>query len=325
MSKKLTNKTLLFTILLVVLVSVLFVGVLFNNTKAYADEDDGHLDYQEIHCTYSNYYNVWGVTTVVDISEISRPFSEMQIIILEDVENIYFTDGGQNLALVNSKITIEPRTKDLNFYIDGFDIGAAENNCAIINKSTKGTVNFINNGNDPVRIYGATRTGSGSFEDGTGISGILYTKGNISFSGEAGFIIDGFGYISSTTYGGNLDYGNTGLQVNGNKNVYVNTTVDIIGGNGQSGAYIPGLIGFDGGHGGYAVDASSAQFIIGDAGYLSLVGGHGGNGACQQKRGTLGAAGKGCAAYKNSIHVNDTSKFEYVAGEDGEAGHYYNK
>ena len=109
------------------------------------------------------------------------------------------------------------------------------------------------------------------------------------------------------------------------KNVYVNTTVDIIGGNGQSGDYIPGLIGFDGGHGGYAFDGSSANIIISDAGYLTLTGGHGGNGACQYGSGTLGAAGKGCAAYKNSIHVNDTSKFEYVAGEDGEAGHYYNK
>lgn len=325
MSRTLTNKLFLLLFVLVILASVLFAGVLFNNTKAYADEDDGTLEYQEITVTYNYQFNVWGKTTLVDITNINRPFSQIEVIILADCENIYFTDGGQNLSLVNSKITIESRTADLNIYIDGFDIGAADNNCVIINKSTKGTVNFINNGTNPVRIYGGTRTDNGSFEDGLGISGILYTKGNISFSGDAGFIIDGAGYISSTTYLGNLDYGNTGLQVNGSKKVYINTTVDIIGGNGQSGAYIPGLIGFDGGHGGYAFDGSSANIIIGDTGYLTLTGGHGGNGACQYGSGTVGAAGKGCAAYKNSIHVNDTSKFEYVAGEDGEAGHYYNK
>ena len=324
MSKKLTNKFLLLAIVFVVLASVLFVSVLSNNTIAYADDDE-ITEYQEEHVTYNNILNVWGVTALIDITDIHRPFASLTLDVYETVQTLIITDGGQNLSLVKTKITILSRKTDLTIYIDGFDFAADENNCAIINKSTKGTVNLVNNGTNPVVISGATRTGSGSFEDGLGISGVVYTKGNISFSGEAGFVIDGAGYISSTTYGGNLDYGNTGLQVNGNKKVYVNTTLDIIGGNGQSGAYIPGLIGFDGGHGGYAVDASSAQFIIGDAGYLSLTGGHGGNGASQYGSGTLGAAGKGCAAYKNSIHVNDSSKFEYVAGEDGEAGHYYNK
>ena len=324
MSKKLTNKFLLLAIVFVMLTSVLFISVLFNNTNAYADDDE-ITEYQEIHCTYSNIYNVWGVTTFVDLTDIQRPFSTLELDVYEDVETLIISNSGNYLSLENSKITIMSRKKDLTINMNGFDIKGSENNCTIINKSTKGTVNLVNNGTNPVVISGATRTGSGSFEDGMGIAGVIYTKGNISFSGEAGFVIDGAGYISSTTYGGNLDYGNTGLQVNGSKNVYVNTTVDIIGGNGQSGAYIPGLLGFDGGHGGYAFDGSSANIIISDAGYLTLTGGHGGNGACQYGSGTLGAAGKGCAAYKNSIHVNDTSKFEYVAGEDGEAGHYYNK
>ncbi len=319
MSKKLTNKFLLFTIVLVILASILFIGMYANNTFAYADDV---VEYQEVHLTLrDNTFNVWGQTTVVDLSEISRPFPKMNVRVLDKVENLIFTDGGQNIKLESSQIIIDPRTTDLNVYIDGFDIGGTDNMTTIYNKSTNGTVNFINNGTDPVVIFGGTRKDSSHLDDGLGIYGILYTKGNISFSGEAGFIIDGAGYLYSTSYRGNLMYGNTGLQVSGNKNVYINTTVNIIGGNGKSGAAIPQLIGFDGGHGGYAFDGSSAQIIIGEEGYLTLKGGHGGNGASQfGNSGTLGAAGKGCAAYKNSIHVNDTSKFEYEAGEDGEPG-----
>ncbi|MBE5762963.1 MAG: hypothetical protein E7338_01915 [Clostridiales bacterium] len=318
MSKKLTNKFLLLTVVLVILASMLFIGVLANNSFAHADEVD---EYQEVYVTYNNQFNVWGKTVLVDISEISRPYPTLEVIILNTVENIIFTDGGQNIKLYDTKITINQRSSDLNVYIDGFDFEAKDNSTAIINKSTNGTVNFINNGTSPVVITGGTRTNSGSFEDGLGISGILYTKGNISFAGEAGFEIKGSGLLTSTTYLGNLHYGNTGLQVNGNKKVYVNTTLDITGGKGLDGAYIPGLIGFDGGHGGYAFDGSNAQIIIGDAGYLTLKGGNGGNGASQfGNSGTVGGAGKGCAAYKNSIHVNDTSKFEYEAGEDGQPG-----
>ncbi len=320
MSKKLTNKFLLLAIVFVMLTSVLFISVLTNNTKAHAEDEI--VEYQEVHFTLrDNQQNVWGRTTVIDLSEIMRPFSKMEVIVLNTVENLYFTDGGQNLKLEGSQITIEQRTKDLNIYIDGFDIQGADNKTTIYNKSTKGTVNFINNGTSPVVISGGTRKDSNHLDDGIGIYGILYTKGNVSFSGEAGFVIDGAGYLYSTSYRGNLMYGNTGLQVNGNKNVYINTTLNIIGGNGKSGASIPQLIGFDGGHGGYAFDGSNAQIIISDEGYLTLKGGHGGNGASQfGNSGTLGAAGKGCAAYKGSIHVNDTSKFEYEAGEDGEPG-----
>ncbi len=204
MSKKLTNKFLLLAIVFVVLASVLFVSVLSNNTMAYADDDE-ITEYQEVHVTYNNILNVWGVTTLVDITDINRPFASLTLDVYETVQTLIITDGGQNLSLVKTKITILSRKTDLTIYIDGFDFAADENNCAIINKSTKGTVNLVNNGTNPVVISGATRTGSGSFEDGLGISGVVYTKGNISFSGEAGFVINGAGYISSTTYGGNLD------------------------------------------------------------------------------------------------------------------------
>ena len=48
MSKKLTYKFFLFSLILVILASVLFINVFANNTLTYADEDDGSLDYQEI-------------------------------------------------------------------------------------------------------------------------------------------------------------------------------------------------------------------------------------------------------------------------------------
>ena len=72
MSKKLTNKFLLFTMILVILASVLFISVVSTNNTASADEIDDEIEatnqYQEIHVDYQSSDRVWGKTVLVDFS-----------------------------------------------------------------------------------------------------------------------------------------------------------------------------------------------------------------------------------------------------------------
>lgn len=325
MSKKLTNKFLLFTMILVVLASVLFINVFANNNTASADEIDDYIEqekeYQEIHAQYYTSERVWGRTTLVDFSEFAT-YREFELIISESVETITLTDGGKYLDLRKFKFNIESRSTDLTINIDGMRFMAKSNETVVYNHATKGTVHFVNIGSRPVKFTGDDRTDTGYFKDGIGISGIFYSKGNISFSGENGFIIDG-GTAVEYTYWGNLQYGNTGLQVAAGKKVYVDTTLNVRGGDGLKGASIPGLVGRDGGHGGYAFDGPLANIIIGDEGFLTLKGGNGGNGAWQMgNSGPLGKGGDGCAAYYMGIKVNDKTKFTYEAGVKGEDGYY---
>ena len=327
MSKKLTNKFLLFTIILVILASVLFINVLSNNNTASADEIDDYIEqerqYQEIHVDYQSSDRVWGKTVLVDFSTAPNNFYfGYELIINDTVENITITDGDRYLYIYDAKIIIEPRTTDLTVNIDGMRFDGLSNETIVYNQSTKGTVYFVNTGSRPVSFTGDDRTDTGYFKDGIGISGIFYSKGNISFAGENGFIIDG-GTAVETTYWGNLQYGNTGLQVAAGKKVYVDTTLNVIGGDGLKGARIPGLVGRDGGHGGYAFDGPLANIIISENGYLTLKGGNGGDGAWQMgNSGPLGKGGNGCAAYYMSIRVNDSSRFSYEAGVKGADGYY---
>ncbi len=322
MSKKLTYKFFLFSLIFVILASVLFIGVFTNNTFAYADEDDGSLDYQEIDVEYNQNFRVWGKTTLIDFTNARIPWNDFIIVVDDQVETLTLTDSGLHRELTGVKLTIESRNTDLTIYIDGMHFVGKNNETLIYNQSSKGTVNFVNIGNCPVKFVGTDRTDLGYFKDGIGISGIFYSKGNISFAGENGFIIDG-GRAVETTYWGNLQYGNTGLQVAAGKKVYVNTTLNVIGGDGLKGACIPGLVGRDGGHGGYAFDGPLANIIISENGYLTLKGGNGGDGAWQMgNSGPLGKGGNGCAAYYMSIRVNDSSRFSYEAGVKGADGYY---
>jgi len=323
MSKKLTNKFLLFTIILVILASVLFINVLSNNNTAFADDEIEIPEYQEIHVEYYHSERVYGRNVLVDFSTAPNNFYfGYELIINDTVENITITDGDRYLYIYDAKIIIEPRTTDLTVNIDGMRFDGLSNETIVYNQSTKGTVYFVNTGSRPVSFTGDDRTDTGYFKDGIGISGIFYSKGNISFAGENGFIIDG-GTAVEYTYWGNLQYGNTGLQVAAGKKVYVDTTLNVRGGDGLRGASIPGLVGRDGGHGGYAFDGPLANIIIGDEGFLTLKGGNGGDGAWQMgNSGPLGKGGNGCAAYYMSIKVNDSSRFSYEAGVKGADGYY---
>ena len=321
MFKTVSRKTFLLLTVLVLMVSVLSISLLSLDNIANA-EDPEVQEYETIAPISTGYsYRAQAKNVLVDLTGIPMFITTgVEIIINKTVENITFTYI-PNKKISGSKITIESRNADLNIYFDDIIIEGKDNEATIINKSTKGTVHLINNGTKATVIKGGDRTESGSFKDGLGISGIIYTKGNISFEGEYGFVVDGAGNSFLTTYLGNLHYGNTGLQVSGNKNVYVNTTVNVFGGVGLAGAHI-GQLGYGGGHGGYAFDGSSSNVIIGDNGYFTLKGGDGGDGACLAKSGILGKGGKAGAAYKGSINVNDTSKFEYEDGEDGIDGFF---
>lgn len=323
MSKKLTYKFFLFSLILVILASVLFINVFANNTLTYADEDDGSLDYQEIDVEYNQNFRVWGKTTLIDFTNARIPWNDFIIVVDDEVETLTLTDSGLHRELTGVKLTIESRNTDLTIYIDGMHFVGKNNETLIYNQSSNGTVHFVNIGNCPVKFVGTDRTDLGYFKDGIGISGIFYTKGNISFAGEYGFIIDG-GITHESTSWENLHYGNTGLQVAAGKKVYVDTTVNVIGGQGLKGAAVPYLIGHKGGHGGTAFDGPLASIIIGEDGFLSLKGGKGGKGASQIAHvGPVGEGGEGGAAYYMGINVNDNTKFTYEDGEKGENGAHH--
>ena len=322
MIKTVSRKTLLLFTVLVLVLSVLFVFLLSLDNIANADAEEVP-EHQTIRPYSTNSSDrATARNVVVDYSRIERFIVYgVKIIIDPTVENITFTNS-RNLKMYGSKIVIESRKTDLNMYFDGIKLGALDNETAIINNATKGTVHFINIGSEPVYIFGGDRTDAGSYKDGLGISGVVCSKGDISFEGENGFIIDGAGNSEIKTYLGNMHYGNIGLQVKGFKKVYINTTVNVFGGCGLRGQNV-GQLGYNGGHGGYGYEGQTASVIIGENGYLTLKGGKGGNGADLPKSGILGKKGYGGAAYNGNINVNDTSKFEYEDGEDGRDGYFY--
>ena len=310
MLEQVAKKTLIISIILILLAAIISISLLSFNNLAFAEEEE--LSTLMVHA--DNSYTLSSKNVNIDFSEVGNTnWYGVRVFIGATVETVTFNYAN----IKNSQIVVLERTTDLTINFKGTIITGYDQETVFRNDSTKGTVHLVNIGSGTVTFNGKKR-GSGHMEDGNDITGIVVSRGNISFEGGA-FAING-GTVQLATIFGNTDFGATGLQVFGAKDVYFKANVTITGGDGARAVSV-GSLNPDGGHGGYAFDGSNAQIIIGDAGYLTLKGGNGGNGASQfGNSGTAGGAGKGCAAYKNSIHVNDTSKFEYEAGEDGQPG-----
>ncbi|MCR4875446.1 MAG: hypothetical protein K5923_06935 [Clostridia bacterium] len=318
MLEQVTKKTLLFSIIFILLVSIVSVSILSLDNFAFAEEDEPEVDHEGIVAASNRSYDITHQDTTISCSNVYSTFMGCHFHIKDTAETV--TIYGKNGSYTkNSKIIIEPRTTDLYIYFNNFSISGLDQETVIYNQSTEGTVHFVNIGTSVANIKGGNRRTVGSFEEGTGISGIFYTKGDVSFEGANGFSIHG-GTCWGTTVG-NLNFGPTAMQVVGIKNVTINTNVTITGGDGPNGIAL-GSLGYGGGHGGYAYDGALSRVIIN--GHLTLIGGKGGDGASVPSGGIVGLGGLGGYPYYLSINATPKSNLTTSNGAKGAKGRHTN-
>ena len=318
MLEQVTRKTLLFSIIFILLVSIISVSVLSLDNIVSAEEEEP-VDHEAIVAASNRSYDITHQDTFVNCSKTTGAIMGCHFHITADAESVTFYDNN-NSYLANSKIIIEPRTTDLYIYFENFSISGLDQETVVYNQSTEGTVHFVNIGNTVAGIKGGKRRIAGSFEEGTGISGIFYTKGNVSFEGQYGFNIHG-GSCLFGTLAGNLDFGPTAMQVVGTKTITIDTNVTITGGDGPAGVAL-GKLGYGGGHGGYAYDGALSHVIIN--GHLTLKGGKGGNGASVPSGGIVGLGGIGGFAYYLAIDATPKSNLTADNGDKGAKGKHTN-
>ena len=311
MLERVAKKTLLLSIIFVLLTSILFVGILSLDNKVSAEENEPE-DSVTIHPERNRGYTLTHKNTYVDGSDLNFIlFYGCTFTITESAESVTFYD----CRLTNSKITIEPRTTDLYIYFNGFYMSGYDQRTVVYNKSTGGTVHFVNIGDSTVSFSARSNT-TADFTEDTGVKGAFYTKGNVSFEGNA-FKIYG-GDIRFGTAFGSVDFGHPGMQVVGIKHVYVNANVTITGGDGPNGISL-GNIAYAGGHGGYAYDGALSRVHVGETGYLTLIGGVGGNGTDVESGHVPGIGGIGGLPYYLALHI-DSNRYTASNGANGKKG-----
>ncbi|MCR4874591.1 MAG: hypothetical protein K5923_02475 [Clostridia bacterium] len=312
MLERVAKKTLLLSIIFVLLASIVFVGILSIDNKVSAEEQEPE-DSVTIHPQRNKGYTLTHQNTYVDGSDLNFIlFYGCTFTITETAESVTFYD----CHITNSKITILPRTTDLYIYFDGFSISGYDQRTIVYNTSTEGTVHFVNIGSGTVSFTAKANT-TADFTEANGVKGAFYTKGNISFEGNP-FKING-GDVRFGTAFGSLDFGHSGMQVVGAKDVNINANVTITGGDGPDAITLFNTA-YAGGHGGYAYDGALSRVHVSESGYLTLIGGVGGDGASVDSGYIPGIGGIGGLPYFVALNI-DSNNYSVSNGENGHKGH----
>ena len=312
MLEQVAKKSLIISIILILLAAIISVSVLSINNVAFAEEENPEEEVDVRNPSSNSSCILRAKNSVVNTGNASSTFYGVTIYVEETAENV--TIKG---SLRNSEIIVEQRTTDVNITLMG-NISGYDSRCLIYNKSTKGTVHIINGSSSAINILGKLRYTTGHMLDDADVYGVVASRGNISFEGSPINISCDIPVVKSTGFG-NLDFGATGLQVFGAKNVYIKTNVTITGGNGAEGLTI-GVLHTDGGHGGYAYDGALARVHV-PSGHLTLIGGKGGNGANAPAGEIPGLKGYGGFAYYLNIISSDKSRITTKNGANGSNGH----
>ncbi len=308
MLEQVAKKSLIISIILILLAAIISVSVLSINNVAYAEEEEPE-EVVTVYATSGN-FTVSEKNAYVSLANVgSTILFGVRLYISDTAENV--TIGG---GLSNSKIVIGQRDTDLNLTLHG-NISGYDQEIVIYNQSTNGTVHIINGTTSTLNISGKKRW-TGDMEEGSGLSGIVVSKGNISF--EGGPININGGTTQWGTLLGNLDFGFSGLQVFGAKDVYFKTNVTITGGDGARGTSA-GSFNSDGGHGGYAFDGAAARVHVPTSGHLTLKGGKGGDGA-NASSGLPGGKGIGGMPYYLALLTTDRARITTSNGANGAKG-----
>ena len=328
MLEKVTKKSILFSIIFILLLSIALVNVLSFDNIVYADDDE------VVYYNRSDYSSAGEVVIDAKNSVVyGNPGGD--IVISSSAESVTLYSETGLIKFGGTRIIISPRNKDLYIYFDGvIGISSSANYTAVNNQSTRGTVHFVNNNadNDVIfttwgRNYLYEYVLSPYLKDGVGVNAIFYTKGNVSFEGVRGFDIDGGGpRYRLSNISGRTCRATAGMQVVGAKQVYINTNVRIKGADAPSGCnlYIPNETAVDGGTGGYGFDGALARVSIADNAYLRLIGGNGGDGSDTSSDVKPGSRGFGGAPFYLNI-IADKTKYSDLNGLDGKDGISRNK
>ena len=312
MLEQVAKKSLIISIILILLAAIISVSVLSINNVAFAEDEDPE-EVVTLTPASGSTCTITSKNTFVSGSNQTSIFFGVRIVIAETAENVTIAGG-----LTNSKIVIEARKTDLNVTLRG-SISGYDQEAVIYNESTKGTVHIINGASSAINITGKLTSTTGALKDGYDVYGVVASRGNISFEGGAFNIKSSIPVFKGTAFG-NMDFGETGLQVFGAKDVYIKTTVNITGGDGVDGLAI-GSLHTDGGHGGYAFDGMLARVHVESGAYLTLTGGKGGNGDNAPSGEVPGLKGYGGFAYNTSLLTTNWSRITTKNGANGSNGH----